>query len=119
MSELNWQRHQFRRFITGEAKHQTLIARTTRIDSHGDIWRLSIKRRQYGAGVAIETKLSSRVANLADCFTRDSAVVEDRFGCNLTGNDDKTGCHERLASDACLWIGSEGCIKDSVGNLIG
>src|SRR5690242_12651539 len=104
MSELNWQRHQFRRFITGKAKHQTLIASATCINSHSDVGRLSIKRRKYGAGVAIETKLRTGVTNLADRFTRDSAVVDDGFGCNFAGDNDKTGRHERFASDACFGI---------------
>ncbi|MBT9143048.1 MAG: hypothetical protein DDT29_01447 [Dehalococcoidia bacterium] len=85
VSHGNRQRHQFRRLITGKAKHHPLVASPdsfhfffavfpclsfkAAVYSHGNIRRLLINRDKHCAGVTVKTKLSSGITKFLNGVT--------------------------------------------------
>jgi hypothetical protein len=119
MRQLNRQRHQLRRLVTGKTEHQSLVACATGIDTHSDIGRLPVERGQHGAGIAIKAKLCPRVTDLADCVASHSRLVDRGVSCDLAGDDHQASRDESLTSDAGSWVGGQCGIKYSIRDLIG
>ncbi len=114
MGQLNRQRHQFRSFVAGKPKHQSLVAGAAGINAHRDIGRLPIDGGQDTASVAVETILGSRVTNVSDRLARDSPVVDASVGGDFAGNHDQAGRHQSFTGNAGGRIFSQARIQHCV-----
>jgi len=85
----------------------------------GDIRGLAVDGDQHGTGIGIEAHLGIGVADLADGLAGDLGIVDDSISGNLTGDDNHTGGHQRLAGHAGLGVLGQDRIKDRVGDLVG
>ena len=117
--ERDRQRHQLRRLADGEAEHEALIAGAAGIDALRDVGRLRIDRGDHGAGLAVETVLGARVADLADGVADDGGKIDVGLGRDLARDHGHAGGDQRLTGDAAERIFRQDCVEDSVGNLIG
>jgi hypothetical protein len=70
------QRHQLLGLAAGEAEHQALVSRAAGVDALRDVGRLRIDRGDDRAGLAVETVLRARVADVADRRADDRREVD-------------------------------------------
>ena len=121
--ERNRQRHQLGRLVAGEAEHEPLVAGALvelarAIHAHRDVRRLTVDRRQDGAGLVVETHLRGRVADLLDRLAGEFGIGDARVGRDLAGDDNHSGLAEHLAGDARLGVVADDLVDDGVGDLV-
>jgi hypothetical protein len=118
----NRSRHVVRVLVAGVAEHHTLVASATGIDAHGNVSRLLVDRRDNRASVGIEAVQRVVVADGGHDPANQALEIDVRFGGDFTGDDNETGCRERLACHTAVNVffqaGVKNCIGDLVGNLV-
>ena len=114
MREHNGQGHELIGFVAGIAEHQALIASAAGIHAHGDIRRLALERRDYGAGVGVETILRARIADFANHPAHDFAVIEDCGGGDFSRDHGQARGHQRFAGDSAHGVLRENGVQDGV-----
>jgi hypothetical protein len=121
----NGQRHEFGGFITGESKHQALVAGTLFFvqplafgDALRDVGRLPVDRRQDGAGVGIKAHLRGGVADFAHGLAHHFGVGDLRPRGDFAGYDHHAGFRQAFAGDPTVGVAFQQPIEDGVGNLL-
>ena len=119
MREHDRQRHQLVGLGAGEAEHQPLVAGAAGVDAHRDVGRLTVDRREHGAGLGVEAVLAARVADVGDRVAHDLLVIDDGAGRDLAGDNGEAGRDERFARDAAHRVLREDGVENRIRNLIG
>ena len=126
MGVINGSRHQFRRFITGVTKHQTLIASTlieidttAFIDTLSDIGRLLVIADQHGTTTMVNTVIVIVVTDTLDGIACYGNVID--IGCrgNFTGQNNQPGITKGFSCHTCRRILFQNGIQNGIGNLVG
>ena len=115
----NWRRHVVAIFVAGIAEHHALVAGATGVNAHGDVARLLVDAGDDRAGVGIEAVERVVIADGGDHTAHQRLEIDVSLGGNFTGDDDQSGCGQRLASHAAVGIVFQAGIEDRVGDLIG
>jgi hypothetical protein len=113
------QRHQLFGLGAGVSEHEALVTGAAGIHAHRNVGRLTVNRRQHGAGFGVEAILAARISDFGDCLPDYVLVVDNRAGGNLARHHRKAGRDERFARDAALGVLGENRIQNGIGNLIG
>ncbi len=120
------QRHQAGGFVGGVAEHQALVAGALvervvvgGVDALGDVGRLAVDRRQHRAALVVEADVGVVVADAADDFLRDLAVVGVGGGGDFARDHDQAGGDQRLAGDARPGVFGQHRVEHAVGDLVG
>jgi len=125
VGELDGQWKQFRGFVGGISKHDTLITGTELLESLlvvqtlGNIWRLLFNGNQNVAGLVVETLLGVIVSNVLDGVANDLLVVESGFGGDFAKDHDHTSLGRSLTSDFGQRVVLEACVEDGITDLVG
>jgi hypothetical protein len=119
-------RHQFRRFVRGEAEHEPLVAGTlifeeagTLVHALGDVRALMVDAGDDGTGAPIESHLRRVVADIFDGIPDDLGHIHIAFGGNLTGDKGQTGGDQGFTGNTAAFVLSHDGIEYRVGNGIG
>ncbi|TSC97675.1 MAG: Uncharacterized protein Greene101449_1111 [Candidatus Peregrinibacteria bacterium Greene1014_49] len=125
VSECNRQRHELRRFITGESEHEPLISSALffiavrfRIDPEGNICALCPHADNDSAGLVIESIDGIVIANFTDSFAGNSCDIDVSRCTHFSGNNNKAGGCKALAGDVCVRVLTQRVIENGIGNLI-
>ncbi len=120
------QRHQAVGLVGGVAEHQALVAGALVervvvgvVHALGDVGRLAVDRRQHRAALVVEADVGVVVADAADDFLRDLAVVGVGGGGDLARDHHQAGGHQGLAGHARLGVLGEDGVEHAVGDLVG
>jgi hypothetical protein len=104
VSERDGERHQRGRFVGREAEHESLITRSTRVDSLRDLRCLTRKERRDLDTVGVERFGCVVIADLANRLTRDRFVIDGGTRGNFAGEDEVAVFDERFARDSARGI---------------
>ena len=129
MGQRNCQRHQFRCFVAGIAKHHALISGTrfgrfaasgfdSIVNAHSNIRRLLVDRLQNGAGVAVKTVLGSVVADVYDHVPCDLLNVHLGSGGDFAHAEHHASFHNGFTRYASLAVLFQNCVQHCVRNLV-
>ena len=119
MRHLNRQRHQLFRLVARVAKHETLVARATRVHAHRDVRRLRLNRIQNAHRLGVITHVGTREPDVGNHFPRNVRRIEHRLRRDLAADDAQTRGNESLASHARHRIVFQARIKNRVRDLVG
>ncbi|KAG5525519.1 hypothetical protein RHGRI_031982 [Rhododendron griersonianum] len=124
------ERHQLRGFISGIAKHVTLVTGPNllralgemAVDTLSDVRALLLNVNQNLAVISIKTNIVGNKSNVTAGVTHDLLIVHIGFGCDLTKDHDHVGLGASLAGDFAVWVlfeaGVEYCIRYLIAELI-
>ena len=129
MCERNCQRHQFLCFLARITEHHTLVTSTGFlmfaapafigiVDTHCDIRRLLVHCLQNRAGVAIEAKFCTVIADVYDDIPSNLRNVHFCSGRDFAHAEHHTSCNNGFAGNSCFAILFEDCIQNSIRNLV-
>jgi len=126
MREHDRRRHQFRRVVARETKHQTLIARpllrrflplgSLRVHALGNIRRLARDDVLHEKAIGVENVVIVDIADLAHGIAHDLDVIESRLRCDLTADDDDVAFGVSLAGHPALAVLPQASVEHSIGN---
>ena len=118
MRKRDGHRHQFRSLITCVTKHQSLVARTFSINTHGDVRALAVKCTEHVASVSVESDVVAGVADFSNNLASHFNVIDFGFGCDFAGKYHEVRSAQCFAGNARHWVLSQQSVKDSVRHLI-
>ena len=132
--EPDGQWHEVGRLVVRVAEHHPLIAGTLAVevgvdvvlgadfeglvDTHGDVGRLLVDRRDHAAGVAVEALVRMVVADGVHGLADQLRDVDIGRGGDLTGHDDEPGGEEGLAGHSGHRVRGEDRVQHRVGHLV-
>ena len=111
-------RHELRCFVGGVAEHHTLVARSARIHTHGDVRGLLVEGREHLAAGSIDPVLGIVIADLEDRLSHETRHVDLARGRDLTRDDRHAGGHEGLTRHPGVRIVHQHGVQNGIGNLI-
>nr|ACU17520.1 unknown [Glycine max] len=123
--------HVLRGFISGIAKHVTLVTSTNllwalgevTVHTLGDIRALLLNVDQHLAFVSIKTNIIRDESNFAACVTDNLLIVYVGLGCDLSKDHDHVGLGACLTGNLAVRVlfkaRIEHCIRDLVAQLVG
>jgi hypothetical protein len=98
--ELDRQRHELRRLVTGEAEHDALVAGAQVVaDSGVDLGGLLFDGDEHAAAVGVEGVLGPSVADITDDLAGDACAVDVVGGGDLAEDEDEAGRRRDFAGD--------------------
>ena len=119
------QRHQFGRFITGVAEHESLVAGAdvltlgfVGVHALSDVGALLVDADHYRAGIAADAGEVVGVTNIVDDLANDALIVDNGFGGDFASDDGDASRYHGFAGDAAHWVLSEDGVEDAVGDLV-
>src|SRR5262249_31936435 len=89
------------------------------VDTHGNVARLLVNRRDYGTGVGVKTIQRIVVSDGSYHSANQGLEIDICFGGDFTGDDNQSGSGQRLAGHTAVSIFLQTGIEDGVGNLVG
>ncbi len=118
--------HQDRGLVAGIAEHQALVAGTLLevqaaafIDALGDVLALLAVADLHRAALVIDAVFAVVVADAAQGFARDLAVVDIGAGGDLAGQQHETRGAQGLGGDARKLVLREDSVENRVRDLVG
>jgi hypothetical protein len=119
VGEHDGQRHQLFRLVAGEAEHQALVARASRVHAHGDVRGLLVDGGDDAAGLVVEAVLRARVADALDGVAHDRGQVRVGLGRDLARDEGEAGGDHGLAGHPAVRVLGQDRVQDGVGDLVG
>ena len=133
VGQLDRQRHQLRRLITGVAEHQALVAGPEHpvgpFHAAGDLRRLAVHPDQHLAGLGVDAREAGAVAGLAQQLPHNAVELgADPLEGALRAEAELAGHHDQVIGKQCL-AGNPGIgverqtavqdrVRDAVGELV-
>ena len=131
MGEIDRERHVFRGFIAGIAKHHALIARAGRkirrfaglgfkgtVHAHGDVRGLLAERHEHGTGFAVKAVSGVIIPDVADDAAHKCGNIQHSVRGDFTHHKRKAGRYAAFAGNAGLWVFREAGIQHRIGKLV-
>ena len=133
LGEANRQRHEFRRLVTGESDHHSLVAgaggqhgllsRTSALfesggDAFADVSGLLLDGDDDAAALGVDPIIGAGVASFGQGVADDLWHVNGGRCRDLAHDDDQSVGHGGLTGHAAHGVVPKNCVQDSVGDLV-